>query len=169
MPWGSNWLIPRFNKSSSAAGRTDQWYIYTYIRRFDFYYKSSSSTRSTDQWYIYTYISRFDFYYKSPCSAGSTDQWYIYTYIRRFEFYYKSSSATVSHHHPLISASCNWWWLIVEVEKRKMYNAIFWGDWEKVWSKVSGLRFLHLLRIWLGVLQQFRKLFRACRTLYGKC
>ena len=26
-------------KSSSAAVRTDQWYIYTYVRRSDFYYK----------------------------------------------------------------------------------------------------------------------------------
>ena len=29
-------------------------YVYTYVRRFDFYYKPSSAAERLDQWYIYT-------------------------------------------------------------------------------------------------------------------
>ena len=49
-------------------------YVYTYIRRFDFYYKSSSAAVRTDQSYIYTYVERFDFYYMSLSAAVHTDQ-----------------------------------------------------------------------------------------------
>ena len=51
-----------------------------------------------------------------------------------------------------------------------MYNIKFLGDWLKRFeAKVVGKGFLQFVRIWLEVLQQFRRLFRACETLYRKC
>ena len=43
-----------------------------------------------------------------------------------------------------------------------MDNVKFWGDWPKRFgAKVVGKGFLQFLRIWLEVLQQFRRLFRV--------
>ena len=43
-----------------------------------------------------------------------------------------------------------------------IYNVKFWGDWLKRFgAKVVGKGFLQFLRIWLEVLQQFRRLFRV--------